>query len=173
MTSSKQRGQSVSQRLGEGKILPLIIRLSVPAVIAQLITFLYNIVDRMYVARIEQSGMDALAALGIVLPITLIMQAFANLVGLGGAPRAGIKWARKFRFCERVFNTSFFAASSHRHRSRRSYIRLCAAHCRAVRLPAKRGGFCRFLSQDIFLRFAFHNAVPRAQSLYTDPKAIR
>ena len=84
MTSSKQRGQSVSQRLGEGKILPLIIRLSVPAVIAQLITFLYNIVDRMYVARIEQSGMDALAALGIVLPITLIMQAFANLVGLEG-----------------------------------------------------------------------------------------
>lgn len=35
--------------------------------------------------------MDALAALGIVLTITLIMQAFAKLVGLGGAPRAGIK----------------------------------------------------------------------------------
>ena len=45
----------------------------------------------MYVAKIEGTGMDALAALGIVLPITLIMQAFANLVGLGGAPRAGIK----------------------------------------------------------------------------------
>ena len=108
MTSSKQRGQSVSQRLGEGKILPLIIRLSVPAVIAQLITFLYNIVDRMYVARIEQSGMDALAALGIVLPITLIMQAFANLVGLGGAPRAGIKMGEgNSDFANGVFNTSF------------------------------------------------------------------
>ena len=35
--------------------------------------------------------MDALAALGIVLPITLIIQAFANLIGLGGSPRASIK----------------------------------------------------------------------------------
>ena len=35
----------------------------------------------MYVAQIEYSGMDALAALGIVLPITLIIQAFANLIG--------------------------------------------------------------------------------------------
>ncbi len=75
----------------KGKILPLIVRLSIPAVIAQLITFLYNIVDRMYVARMDGDGMDALAALGIVLPITLIIQAFANLIGLGGSPRAGIK----------------------------------------------------------------------------------
>ena len=83
--------QDMTAELAEGKILPLVFKLTIPAVIAQLITFLYNIVDRMYVARIEGSGMDALAALGIVLPITLIMQAFANLVGLGGAPRAGIK----------------------------------------------------------------------------------
>ena len=83
--------QDMTAELAEGKILPLVFKLTIPAVIAQLITFLYNIVDRMYVARIEGSGMDALAALGIVLPITLIMQAFANRVGLGGAPRAGIK----------------------------------------------------------------------------------
>ena len=38
----------------------------------------------MYVAKIEGSGMDALAVLGIVLPITLIIQAFANLISLGG-----------------------------------------------------------------------------------------
>lgn len=87
----KKESRSMTEQLGSGKILPLIFRLAVPAVIAQLITFLYNIVDRMYVARIAESGMDALAALGIVLPITLIIQAFANLIGLGGAPRAGIK----------------------------------------------------------------------------------
>lgn len=45
----------------------------------------------MYVAKIENSGMDALAALGVVLPVTLIIQAFANLIGQGGSPRAGIK----------------------------------------------------------------------------------
>ena len=42
--------------LDHGAILPLIVRLSIPAIIAQLITFLYNIVDRMYVARIEDAG---------------------------------------------------------------------------------------------------------------------
>ena len=91
MIKSTAKKQNITEMLGSGKILPLIVRLAVPAVIAQLITFLYNIVDRMYVARIKDCGTDALAALGIVLPITLVIQAFANLIGLGGAPRAGIK----------------------------------------------------------------------------------
>ena len=52
--------------------------------------------------------MDALAALGIVLPITLILQAFANLVGLGGAPRAGIKLGENDAAeANRLFNTAF------------------------------------------------------------------
>ena len=104
----KRSHQDITEQLERGKILPLILRLSVPAVIAQLITFLYNIVDRMYVARIQESGMDALAALGIVLPITLIIQAFANLVGLGGAPRAGIKLGEgNGREANCIFNTAF------------------------------------------------------------------
>lgn len=88
---SPNNKKDMTGRLATGKILPLVFRLTIPAVIAQLITFLYNIVDRMYVSRIEGAGMDALAALGIVLPITLILQAFANLIGMGGAPRAGIR----------------------------------------------------------------------------------
>lgn len=100
--------QDMTAELAEGKILPLVFKLTIPAVIAQLITFLYNIVDRMYVARIEGSGMDALAALGIVLPITLIMQAFANLVGLGGAPRAASSSAReRWMRRNRIFHTAF------------------------------------------------------------------
>lgn len=104
---NKGKQDTISQ-LENGKILPLIIRLSIPAVIAQLITFLYNIVDRMYVAKIENSGMDALAALGIVLPITLIIQAFANLVGLGGSPRAGIKLGEGDKEeADSIFNVAF------------------------------------------------------------------
>ena len=100
--------KDLTQELGDGKILPLVFRLTIPAVVAQLITFLYNIVDRMYVAKIEGTGMDALAALGVVLPITLIMQAFANLVGLGGAPRAGIKLGENDRAeADCIFNTAF------------------------------------------------------------------
>lgn len=97
-----------TEQLENGKILPLVFKLTIPAVIAQLITFLYNIVDRMYVAKIDGAGMDALAALGIVLPITLIIQAFANLIGLGGAPRASMKLGEgNGEDANRVFNTSF------------------------------------------------------------------
>ena len=107
MSRTKEK-KNITEELGNGRILPLIARLSIPAVIAQLITFLYNIVDRMYVAQIEDSGMDALAALGIVLPITLIIQAFANLIGLGGAPRAGIKMGEGNNAeAGDIFNTAF------------------------------------------------------------------
>lgn len=107
MSITKEK-KNITEELGNGRILPLIARLSIPAVIAQLITFLYNIVDRMYVAQIEDSGMDALAALGIVLPITLIIQAFANLIGLGGAPRAGIKMGEGNNAeAGGIFNTAF------------------------------------------------------------------
>ncbi len=97
-----------AERLEKEKILPLIFKLTVPAVVAQLITFLYNIVDRMYVAKIDGAGMDALAALGIVLPITLIIQAFSNLIGLGGAPRASMKLGENDKAeADKIFNVSF------------------------------------------------------------------
>lgn len=51
-----EKKQDMTAELAEGKILPLVFKLTIPAVIAQLITFLYNIVDRMYVARIEGSA---------------------------------------------------------------------------------------------------------------------
>lgn len=105
---AEKKKRDITGELGSGKVLPLIVRLSVPAVIAQLITFLYNIVDRMYVAKIGDTGMDALAALGVVLPITLIIQAFANLIGAGGAPRAGIKMGEGLDDeADGIFNTSF------------------------------------------------------------------
>lgn len=100
--------RSIEKELDSGKILPLVFKLVIPAVIAQLITFIYNIVDRMFVAKIPDQGMDALAALGIVLPITLIIQAFANLVGLGGSPFASIKVGEgKKELANKVFNNSF------------------------------------------------------------------
>lgn len=100
--------EDMTYQLENGRIIPLVFKLTLPAVIAQLITFLYNVVDRMFVAKIEGSGMDALAALGIVLPITLIIQAFANLVGLGGSPRAGIRLGEgKIKDADRIFNTAF------------------------------------------------------------------
>lgn len=98
----------IEEQLANGKILPLVFKLTVPAVIAQLITFLYNIVDRIFVAKIQDVGMDALAALGIVLPITLIITAFAHLIGLGGSPRASFKLGEgNSSDANKLFNTSF------------------------------------------------------------------
>ncbi len=108
MSHNNELTENSADILGEGKIFPLVFKLTVPAVIAQLITFLYNIVDRMFVAKIEGSGTDALAALGIVLPITLIIQAFASLIGLGGSPRASIKLGEKDSLeANKIFNASF------------------------------------------------------------------
>ncbi len=97
-----------TEELKSGKILPLVFKLTIPAVIALLITFLYNIVDRIYVSNIEVTGMDALAALGIVLPLTIIIQAFANLIGLGGSPLATMKLGENDKEeANKIFNTSF------------------------------------------------------------------
>lgn len=92
--------------LGKDRIGVLIAKLAVPAVVAQVINLLYNLVDRMYVSAIPgEEGTLAIAGLGVVFPITLIVSAFANLVGLGGAPLASIFLGeKKGEQASRVFN---------------------------------------------------------------------
>ncbi len=92
----------------QGPIWPLVFKLAIPAVLAQLISFLYNTVDRIFVSNIPGKSMEALAALGIVLPIAIVIQAFANLVGLGGAPRASMKLGEgKEKEANLIFNNAF------------------------------------------------------------------
>ena len=100
--------KDLTNEFGKAKILPLVFKLTIPAVIAQLITFLYNLVDRMYVSNIEGIKTEALAALGIVLPITLIVQAFANLIGLGASPKASMSLGEGDKEkSNKIFNISF------------------------------------------------------------------
>lgn len=68
----------------------LLFRLAVPAVAAQLVNMLYNIVDRIYIGHIKDVGALALTGVGVCLPIIMIVSAFAALVSMGGAPRASI-----------------------------------------------------------------------------------
>ena len=42
--------------LGKGSVLKLIIKLSIPTIIAQLVNLLYNIVDRIYIGNIKDVG---------------------------------------------------------------------------------------------------------------------
>lgn len=72
--------------LGNPKVLSTVLKLIIPATIAQFINVLYSIVDRMYVGNIEGIGELALAAVGVCAPITTIISSFAFLIGTGGAP---------------------------------------------------------------------------------------
>ena len=76
--------------LGTEPVGKLLLKLSIPTVIAQLINMLYNIVDRIYIGHIPGEGSLALTGVGVCMPIIMIVSAFAALVSSGGAPRASI-----------------------------------------------------------------------------------
>ena len=76
--------------LGTAPIGKLLLKLSIPTVIAQLINMLYNVVDRIYIGRIPGEGSLALTGVGVCMPIIMIVTAFAALISSGGAPRASI-----------------------------------------------------------------------------------
>lgn len=81
--------------MGSASIPKLLFRLSVPAILAQLINALYNIVDRMYIGRMPDVGTTALTGVGITFPMIMLISAFAALVGMGGAPLASIAMGSK------------------------------------------------------------------------------
>ena len=76
--------------VGCDSIGKLLFKLAMPAIIAQLVNVLYNIVDRVFIGRL-QSGDMAMAGVGVAFPIIMIVAAFSGLVGMGGAPLAAIK----------------------------------------------------------------------------------
>ncbi len=76
--------------LGKDKIGELLLKLALPAILAQIINVLYNMVDRMYIGHIPKIGSDALTGVGVTMPVIMAISAFAALVSMGGAPRASI-----------------------------------------------------------------------------------
>ena len=66
------------------------LKLALPAVAAQLINILYNLVDKMFIGHIPRVGEHALAGVGVTAPVILAISAFAALVSMGGAPKASI-----------------------------------------------------------------------------------
>lgn len=76
--------------LGSDKISGLLFKLALPAILAQLINLLYNMVDRMYIGHIKEVGSAALTGVGVTMPVIMCISAFAALVSMGGSPRASI-----------------------------------------------------------------------------------
>lgn len=90
----KQTKSDKEKALGSEKIGSLLFRLAVPAIAAQIINVLYNIVDRMYIGHIPGEGANALTGIGVTLPAIVLISAFAALIGFGGSPRASICMGR-------------------------------------------------------------------------------
>ena len=81
---------SSKTELGSGNVRSLLLKLAIPAVVAQVINLLYNIVDRIYIGHIPVVGTSALTGVGLCLPLLMLINAFASMAGAGGAPRAAI-----------------------------------------------------------------------------------
>ena len=94
--------------LGKGKISKLLLQLALPAIIAQIVNVLYNIVDRVFIGRIPEVGAQAMAGVGVAFPIIIIVSAFSALIGGGGAPLVAIKMGQKDKEgAEKILSNSF------------------------------------------------------------------
>ncbi|MCD8324389.1 MAG: MATE family efflux transporter [Clostridiales bacterium] len=85
---------SKEEQMGSAEIPRLILQMSVPSIIAQVINVLYNIVDRIYIGHIPGVGSAALTGVGLTFPITILIAAFSSFSSAGGAPLSAI-WLGK------------------------------------------------------------------------------
>ena len=91
-----------------GTVTGNILEAALPMLVAQILNLLYNIVDRIYIARIPEVGTAALGAVGLCFPLIVIITAFANLFGNGGAPLFAIQRGQKDeRKAVAIMDTSF------------------------------------------------------------------
>ncbi len=81
--------------LGTDPIGRLVIRLAVPSMLAQFVSVLYSIVDRMFIGNLPEIGDTALAGVGVAGPIVTLLSSFASLIGIGGAPLMSIRMGEK------------------------------------------------------------------------------
>ena len=98
----------VSGQLANAPVWSLIIKLSIPAILAQIVNLLYNIVDRIYIGHMEDVGTMAITGVGLCFPIISLITAFTMLVAQGGAPRAAIEMGKgDIKKAEKILGNCF------------------------------------------------------------------
>lgn len=91
-----------------GKIAQNIARTAFPMLIAQVLSLLYSIVDRIYIGRIPGEGTSALGAVGLCFPVIILITGFTNMFGMGGSPLFSMEMGRGNKEkAETIMNTSF------------------------------------------------------------------
>lgn len=88
-------GGKVENDLGKDSVKRLVLRLALPSMLAQFVSVLYSIVDRMYIGHMKGIGEVALAGVGVTGPIVNLIASFAFWIGIGGAPLLSIKMGEK------------------------------------------------------------------------------
>lgn len=93
--------------LGSGSVGRLLMNLAIPAIVAQIVNVLYNIVDRIFIGRIHNGDL-AMAGVGVAFPIIVIISAVSALIGMGGAPLVAIKMGKNDNDgAEKILSNSF------------------------------------------------------------------
>ena len=119
-----------------GTVTGNILAATLPMLVAQILNLLYNIVDRVYIARIPEVGTAALGAVGLCFPLIVIITAFANLFGSDGAPLFSIYRGKKQEnTAVQIMDTSF------------SMLCTCGAH----RLSVAIGAVANLLMDPLFI----------------------
>lgn len=97
-----------TNEMGTGSIPKLFFKLAIPAVVAQVVNLLYNIVDRIYIGHIPEVGASALTGVGLFSAILMFINAFAMMAGAGGAPLASIALGKQDKDqAEKIMANSF------------------------------------------------------------------
>lgn len=105
-TAAAKQGRQ-DERLGSAPLGRLMVSMALPAVAAQLINVLYNIVDRVYIGHIPGHGDVALTGVSVTFPIIMLVSAFSAFAGMGGAPLASIELGkRNYAKAERILGNS-------------------------------------------------------------------
>ncbi len=98
----------LENNLGTDPIRSLVLRIAIPSMLAQFVSVLYSIVDRIYISNIPEIGEIALAGVGVCGPVVTMIGAFASLIGVGGAPLMSIRMgAGKTEEARRILSNSF------------------------------------------------------------------
>lgn len=96
-----------------GSVGKAILQSALPMFVAQFFNLLYNIVDRIFIGRIPGEGTAALGGVGLCFPIIIIVLAFSNLFGTGGAPLFSIARGRgDDNSAAKIQSVSFFLLSA-------------------------------------------------------------
>ena len=80
-----------TNELRDDKVLRLVIKYSIPAILAMMVTSLYNTVDRAFIGSMKDVGALAISGFGVTMPFTTILGAFCVGLAVGGSTNIAIK----------------------------------------------------------------------------------